>query len=61
MIETQLFLKRWLINHILKEDMDIGDFMRNRAMQIEKYTTQAVVSGELPPQPVQKDHQENHP
>jgi hypothetical protein len=31
-----LFLKNWLLDHILKEDMDIGDFLRRKAAQAEK-------------------------
>src|SRR5512140_2914297 len=28
--KTMHFLKTWLLGHILKEDMDIGDFMRRK-------------------------------
>ena len=34
--KTMLFLKNWLVDHILKEDMDIGDFIRRKAAQAEK-------------------------
>lgn len=34
--ETMRFLKNWIVEHILKEDMDIGDFMRRKAAQAEK-------------------------
>ncbi|MBE0619837.1 MAG: hemerythrin family protein [Burkholderiales bacterium] len=34
--ETLRFLKYWMLEHILKEDMDIGDFMRRKAAQVEK-------------------------
>jgi len=34
--ETLRFLKFWMLQHIVKEDMDIGDFMRRRAAQSEK-------------------------
>ena len=34
--ETMRFLKHWMLGHILKEDMDIGDFMRRKAVQAEK-------------------------
>jgi len=34
--ETLRFLKHWILGHILKEDMDIGDFLRRKAVQAEK-------------------------
>lgn len=34
--DTLRFLKNWLLGHILKEDMDIGDFVRRKALQTEK-------------------------
>ena len=34
--ETLRFLKFWMLQHIVKEDMDIGDFMRRKSAQSEK-------------------------
>ena len=34
--ETLRFLKHWILEHILKEDMDIGDFLRRKSVQAEK-------------------------
>jgi len=34
--ETVQFLKSWLLDHILKHDMDIGDFLRRKSMQAAK-------------------------
>ena len=34
--ETLRFLKDWLVEHIVKEDTDIGDFMKRQAVQNEK-------------------------
>lgn len=34
--ETLRFLKNWLVGHIVKEDTDIGDFMKRQAVQAEK-------------------------
>jgi len=34
--ETLRFLKDWLVEHIVKEDTDIGDFMKRQAVQAEK-------------------------
>lgn len=34
--ETLRFLKDWLVEHIVREDMDIGDFMKRQAAQAEK-------------------------
>lgn len=33
---TMRFLRHWLLDHIIEEDMDIGDFMRRKAAQSEK-------------------------
>ncbi len=33
--ETLRFLKYWMLEHILKENMDIGDFMRRKSAQSE--------------------------
>ena len=33
---TLRFLKYWMMDHILKEDMDIGDFMRRKLIQADK-------------------------
>jgi hemerythrin len=41
--ETLRFLKHWILGHILEEDMDIGDFLRRKAVQAEK-AAQAVAS-----------------
>lgn len=30
-VETPRFLKSWLIDHIVREDMDIGDYMQRKA------------------------------
>jgi hemerythrin len=35
-VDTLRFLKTWLLDHILKEDMDIGDFAKRKAVQAEK-------------------------
>ena len=34
--EALRFLKTWMLDHILKDDMDIGDFLRRRAVATEK-------------------------
>jgi hemerythrin len=34
--DTLRFLRHWLLGHILKEDMDIGDFMRRKSIQAQK-------------------------
>jgi hemerythrin len=34
--ETAQFLKSWLLDHILKHDMDIGDFLRRKSVQAAK-------------------------
>jgi len=31
--KTLRFLRHWLLEHIVKEDMDIGDFLRRKAVQ----------------------------
>jgi len=31
--KTLRFLRHWIIGHILEEDMDIGDFLRRKAVQ----------------------------
>ena len=33
--ETLNFLKAWLVNHIVREDMGIGDFMRRKSMRTD--------------------------
>lgn len=47
-IETLRFLKRWLIDHILKDDLDIGDFLRRKAVQAEKAARQESAGGRPP-------------
>jgi hemerythrin-like metal-binding protein len=34
--ETLQFIKAWLLEHIIKHDMDIGDFLRRKAAQAGK-------------------------
>jgi len=34
--ETQRFLKHWLVEHILKDDLDCGDFLLRKAVQAGK-------------------------
>jgi hemerythrin len=34
--ETLQFLKHWMLEHIVKEDVDIGDFVRRKAAGAEK-------------------------
>jgi len=34
--ETMRFLKTWIVDHIVREDVDIGQFMRRKASQAEK-------------------------
>jgi hemerythrin len=34
--ETLQFIKSWLLDHIVKHDMDIGDFLRRKANQARK-------------------------
>ena len=34
--ETLRFLKTWMVEHILKEDMDIGDFLRRKTVATTK-------------------------
>ena len=34
--KTRRFLRHWLLDHILEEDMDIGVFLRRKAVQVEK-------------------------
>lgn len=36
--ETLRFLKHWILAHILKEDMDIGDYMRRKSAQAGRAT-----------------------
>lgn len=46
--ETLRFLKTWLLDHILKEDMDIGDFMKRKAVQAEKAARDPAPAGDAP-------------
>lgn len=34
--KTMRFLKNWLLDHILKDDMDIGDFLRRKLILAER-------------------------
>jgi len=34
--ETLRFLKSWIVEHILNEDVDIGEFLRRKSAQAEK-------------------------
>jgi len=34
--KTMRFLQRWLLEHIIKEDMGIGDFLRRKTAQAER-------------------------
>lgn len=40
--QTMRFLKGWLVDHILKEDMDIGVFLRRQAALAEKAALEQV-------------------
>lgn len=35
-VQTLRFLKHWILDHIVKEDMDIGDFLRRKSAAAEK-------------------------
>jgi hemerythrin len=37
--ETLRFLKHWLVGHIVKEDMEIGDFMKRQAGASDRAAT----------------------
>jgi len=52
--ETMRFLKHWILGHILKEDMDIGDFMRRKAVQAGKALPAAEKSAAAQPAAAKK-------
>ena len=44
--ETMRFLKHWIVEHIVKEDTDIGDFLRRKSAQSGKTVDEE--AGDLP-------------
>ena len=47
--EILSFLKRWLVEHVVKSDMDIGDFMRRKARQAAAAERDESKAGERAP------------